>query len=250
MTGKSNVILKTLNVLKAFTDEKTEWGVNELSRHLETPVSSLHRILKTLRDEAILQVNPQTGKYTFGMEMIRIASIVHSKSDIKIIVEPYLKKLSETVDESVYMALYYPQHKKLSFIHNIQSSRALQYVLELGVLQPIHIAASGKAILSFLSDEEIKDVFFLEQVSDEVQKTIWRDIEEIRKNGYSITSSERKKESIGIGAPLFDATGKVIGSIICAIPAQLYNKNQKNFIIENILQTSRAISHQLGYQNY
>jgi len=248
MTNHPNVIQKTVSVLFAFSDKQSEWGVNELARHLDYPVSSLHRILKTLREQEVLQVNPQTGKYTFGSELIRLASIVFSKSDIKLIAEPSLKRLSETLNESVYLALYYPQHKKLSFVLNIQSSRALQYLLELGVLQPIHIAASGKAILSFLGNEEIESVLEMEKLEEEEKKSIWDDIEIIRKQGYSITSSERKKESIGIGAPLFDASNKVIGSIICAIPAQLYDINKKEFIVNNVLQEAKNISHKLGYQ--
>ncbi len=248
MTDKSNVILKTVNVLFAFTDKQPEWGVNELARYLDYPVSSLHRILKTLREQDILQVHPQTRKYTFGSELIRLAAIVHSKSDMKRIAEPFLKNLSETVDETVYLALYYPQHKKLSFIHSIQSSRALQYLLEPGVLQSIHIAASGKAILSFLEDEEIESVLNMENVAEKERKTIWNDIQTIRREGYSITTSERKKESVGIGAPLFDSTCKVIGSIICAIPAHLYEESRKAFIVQNVQKQARNISHILGFQ--
>lgn len=248
MSGKSNLIVKTLSVLKAFTDEKAEWGVNELSRHMDYPVSSLHRILKTLREEGILQIHPQSGKYTFGIELIRISSIVQSKSDIKTITKPFLEKLSETLNQSIYLALYYPDKKKLSFIHNIRSSHAVQYLLELGVFQPIHIAASGKAILSFLTNDEIEAVLDAEEIPLSDRQVIWEEVNWIRTHGYSITSSERKKHSIGIGAPIFDASNKVIGSIICAIPEHFYTQDDEEFIVQNIVQESTNISRNLGYQ--
>lgn len=247
MNQRSGVIAKTLDVIRAFTDKQTEWGVNELARFLDLPVSSLHRILKTLREQHVLQVHPRTGKYTFGPELMRISSIVYAKSDLKNIAEPFLKRLSETLNETVYLALYYRQHQKLSFIYRVQSPSALQYLFELGVLQPVHIAASGKAILSFLSDEEIQSVLDAEKVEAADRAALWDEINTIRKLGYSITSSERKKESIGIGAPLFDASNQVIGSIICAIPAHLYDIRRKDFIVQNVMEEAGNISRNLGY---
>lgn len=248
MANNSSVILKTVQVLKAFTDIQTEWGVNELARHLEYPVSSLHRILKTLKDEEILQIHPQSGKYTFGSEIVRISSIVNSKSDIKVIAEPYLKRLSQTLDETIYLSLYYPQHKKLSFVHHVQSTAAIQYLLELGVMQPIHIAASGKAILSFLNNDEIEAIFENEKLEQTDRDAIWKDVELIRSQGYTFSVSERKQGSIGIGAPLFNATNKVFGSIICAIPANLFEQDRKDFIVENVVKEAANISRNLGYQ--
>ncbi|MBO1514056.1 IclR family transcriptional regulator [Metabacillus bambusae] len=248
MTSNSNVILKTIMVLKAFTDKQTQWGVNELSRYLDFPVSSLHRILKTLREEEILQVHPQSGKYIFGSELVRISSIVNSKSDIKVITEPNLKRLSQTLDETIYLALYYPQHMKLSFVHNVQSSAALQYLLELGVLQPIHIAASGKAILAFLSHEEIENILEQEGVGETEKVTILSDLDIIRQLGYSFSESERKQGSIGIGAPIFNSNNLVIGSIICAIPANLYDESKKDFIVQQVVKEANNISYNLGCQ--
>ncbi|WP_420793139.1 hypothetical protein [Paenibacillus polymyxa] len=52
----------------------------------------------------------------------------------------------------------------------------------------------------------------------------------MRNIGYSYTYSERKNESIGIGAPIFDATNHVVGSIICAIPLSLYKEELRRLL--------------------
>src|SRR5699024_5091314 len=96
MSGKkrSNVISKSLLVLRSFTDVKKEWGVNELARYLDMPVSSLHRILTILKDEGILAFSTNTQKYNIGLEMIRLSSIVFSDLDIKNIAKPFMESLS------------------------------------------------------------------------------------------------------------------------------------------------------------
>ena len=45
-----------------------------------------------------------------------------------------MKNLSDKLNESVYLSLYHPQQKKLSFVDSFHSSNnALQYVLEIAV---------------------------------------------------------------------------------------------------------------------
>lgn len=246
MTNKSNVTLKTLTIMKAFIDGQAVWGVNDLARYLESPPSSIHRILKTLKEENILQTIPETNKYTIGNEWVRLSSFISANFGLKSVAEPYLKTLSHEVGQSVYLAQYQEQYQKLSFILGIHSSNILQYRLELGVLQPIHIGASGKAILAFLKDDQIKEVLNQEGVPLDEAKQIIVEIERIRTEGYSYTFSERKNESIGFGAPIFDAAHNVVGSIIFAIPLSLYKEEEKGVMIDKILETSKEISYHLG----
>lgn len=245
----SNVISKTIAVLKAFTDVQMEWGVHELSRYLDIPASSLHRMLKTLKQEDILHISPVTGKYKFGTEMVRMASIISLDVDIKKIAKPFMKRLSAAFDESVYLTQYHPQHKKLSFIDGVNSPKPLQYVLEFGVLQPVHIAASGKSILAFLEQEEREGVFLVEEVDEEKQRELDKELGIIREQGYSMTTNERKQGALSIGAPIFDASQKVIGSVIYTIPANRFEEAQKNEIVRQVIEETANISYALGYRS-
>ncbi|MEK5373429.1 IclR family transcriptional regulator domain-containing protein [Paenibacillus sp. FSL P2-0173] len=87
--------------------------------------------------------------------------------------EPYLKRLAQEVEQLVFLAQYQEQYLKLSFIFGIHSSNILQYRLEWGVLQPIHIGASGKTILAFLSDDKISEVLEQEGVSTNDIQQMW-----------------------------------------------------------------------------
>ncbi|MBE0337900.1 hypothetical protein E0698_15810 [Paenibacillus sp. 23TSA30-6] len=127
---------------------------------------------------------PESNKYTIGNEWVRLSSFISANFGIKSVAEPYLKRLAQEVEQSVYLAQYQEQYLKLSFILGIHSSNILQYRLELGVLQPIHIGASGKAILAFLSDDKISEVLEQEGVSTNDIQKIWTDMEKIRNIGY------------------------------------------------------------------
>lgn len=243
----SNVISKTFTILRAFTDVQNEWGVNELSRHLKMPVSSLHRMITMLKDEHILEFSEVTNKYRVGTDFIRMASIISTNVDVKKVARPYLESLSKGLHHSVYFSLYYPQHKKLSFVDSVKSSFALQYVLEIGVLEPVSIAASGKTILAFLPDDDVKAVLEMESVSEKDWAALRKELGQIRSQGYAITANERKQGAMSIGAPVFDAANKVIGSIICVIPVGDYEKDNEALYIEKVKEAAENISYSLGY---
>ncbi|WP_408011226.1 IclR family transcriptional regulator [Pseudalkalibacillus sp. A8] len=245
---KQNVINKTFSVLRAFTDEKNEWGVNELSRFLDMPVSSVHRIISTLKSEYLLEYSERTGKYKVGSDLIRMASIISTNVDIKKLARPYLNELSMDLHHSVYLGLYYPQYRKLSFVESVKSSRALQYVLEIGVLQPIHIAASGKNILAHLSHSNILEILKEEIDSESDRKKFLEELKIIKDQGYAITANERKKGALSVGAPVFGASEEVIGSIICVIPIADYEKSKESDYIKRVKKAAQDLSYSLGYR--
>lgn len=244
----NNVISKSFAVLKAFTDEKKEWGVHELSRYLDIPASSLHRLLKHLREENVLSISHETGKYSIGSEMIRIASIISSQVDVKKVARPFIEKLASTLDEAIYLAQYNETHKKLAFIDKAQGSNVLQYVIELGILQPITIAASGKAILAFLEEKERNEVFRVENVVGEHRTQILKEIDQIRRAGFVTTANERYQGSLSIGVPLFDASEKVVGSMIYTVPVDRFDKAREEEMANLLMEEAQNLSHALGYK--
>lgn len=243
----SNVISKTFTILRAFTDVQNEWGVNELSRHLKMPVSSVHRMISTLKDEHILEYSEVTNKYRVGTDFIRMASIISNNVDVKRVARPYLEGLASEVHHSVYFALYSPQHKKMSFIDVVKSIYALQYILDIGVLEPVHIAASGKTILAYLPKNEIEEILDLEDQTGVEREEIMEELKVIKNQGYAITSNERKKGAMSVGAPVFNASDKVIGSVICVMPIGEYQEELEPHYIEKVKQAAEDISYSFGY---
>lgn len=244
----NNVISKTIKLLKAFTDNQSEWGVNELARFLEIPVSSVHRMMKILRSEKILEYSDITKKYQVGEELIRMSSIIIANSDIKNIARPYLENISRVTGKSAYLSQYYKQHKKLAFIDCVRSSSALQYILSIGVLEPIHIAASGKTILAFLDTETVEHILDRERIFGESRNELIKELGKIREDGYAITYNERKEGALSIGAPIFDATNEVIGSVICVSPIIEYNREHEEVYTKNVIENAKNISYFLGYK--
>lgn len=244
---KQNVISKVLQIIRAFTD-KNNWGVNELARYIEMPVSSVHRMLSVLKEENILTFSKDTKQYVIGDDFIRIASIISSNTDLKKIAQPYMQNAANNTGHAIYLAQYYPEHNKLAFIDSVKSAAALQYILSIGVLQPIHVAASGKSILAFLEEDIIKEILEQNIEDTRTREFVYKDLIKIRKNKYTITSNERKQGALSVGAPIFNSSNQVIGSVICVLPENMYNEKDKLLYINNITSAALKISRLLGYK--
>lgn len=245
----NNSITKTFEVIRAFTDHQEQWGVNELARYLEVPPSSLHRILKTLREENILMVDELTKRYQIGEELIRLSSIVSSKTGIKQLAQSPLANLAEKIEESIYLGLYQPMHERLAFIECFHSTKnAVQYVLEIGRLQTLTKGASGTVILANLPMSKVSEIFDLEEISLEERELILEQIEFFHANDYLITNNEQNVDAMGIAAPIFAGSGNILGCVSCVIPSKVFDEKLLDFKVQNIMKTANDISSLLGYR--
>ena len=74
---------KTLAILSAFTRDKMERGVSELSRELGLHKATVHHILKDLERWSFVQQDEKTQKYRLGMRLLELGDLVRGDSDLK-----------------------------------------------------------------------------------------------------------------------------------------------------------------------
>ncbi|MPZ52078.1 MAG: hypothetical protein GEU79_04975 [Acidimicrobiia bacterium] len=110
------------------------------------------------------------------------------------------------------------------FTHEIQSSKPLRFVIELGRPVPIHAGAAGRAILAGLPPEEAEELLGGEPLQVITPNTIsdpgelLRLADEDRKRGFAVSIEERVPGGASAAAPFFDRGGRCVGSIVFTIP--------------------------------
>ena len=116
---------------------------------------------------------------------------------------------------------------------------------------PIHIGASGKAILAYLPEKEVDEILSSvtelpkdRTISDPNQ--LRRQLLEIRRKGYAITYGERESDTVGIASPIFNLSSDVIGSLVISVPAYRYKAKMENRLCLLTQEGARDLSHLLG----
>ena len=96
---------RAITILKSFSQEKPERGVNELSRELGLHKSTISRLMITLERGGLLSRNPETKRYRLGVDLIGMAAQVASYMDVREVARPFLRQLAETCQETVNLAV-------------------------------------------------------------------------------------------------------------------------------------------------
>lgn len=249
-TEGSRTVEKTLALLDFFSIGRTELTLSQIQNLSGYPASTLFRLLTTLRQSGFLEYNERTKQYSPGIKFIKFGFLASESIDVYRISKPYMLKLKNATSETV--TLFVRRNLSKICIGTVESDYLIRYSAKQGEELPLHVGASGKILLSRLSDEEIKEI--VEKIgfkqltpnSDTSLSQIMEKIEFVRKNGYSMSVGERQVGSAGFGVPLTDFMGNVIASLNVSFPAERGREEVFPKWIEILKETAVQISQKLG----
>ena len=113
-------------ILKAFTLEKEELGVTELSQQLNLHKSTVSRLLASLQREGLVEENQSTRKYRLGVALVTLAGLVLQRLDIAQVARPFMQELAETTQETIGLAIW--DRDEVVNIAQIPSPQAVKYI--------------------------------------------------------------------------------------------------------------------------
>jgi IclR family KDG regulon transcriptional repressor len=90
-TGRLSSVATAVQLLKAFSEQRTEIGVSDLARKLGVAKSTVHRLAVTLCADGMLEQNPDSGKYRLGISLFRLGSLVRQRMSVSNEARPLLR---------------------------------------------------------------------------------------------------------------------------------------------------------------
>jgi len=97
------VIKKTFEVLRLIVSSDRSLGVTEIAKTLSLSKSTVFGILKALQDTGFISKSKTSKKYAIGQELFKLSKIVLQGDVLTMIARPFLEKLVELVDETVFL---------------------------------------------------------------------------------------------------------------------------------------------------
>lgn len=248
-----NPISKALGALSWLTESAVpEVGVRELAAAMKISPSSAHRILLALRDAGLVEQDPKTQRYALGVEFLRLAHLTIAKAPIRQAGVEAMRRLVDVCNETTLLGIYDGVRQEMIFGACAESSHSLRYVVELNKWVPIYTGASGLAIMAFLEAEEIQSIIRRSRLLPLTTRSITEpyrleaELENVRRQGYAFTRGQRIAGAIGIAAPIFSSSGKVLGDICVTIPEQRFDESSKDRLIEVLLSCCSEVSQKMS----
>ncbi|MED1954178.1 IclR family transcriptional regulator [Brevibacillus centrosporus] len=220
MENKKTAKLETgdriLKILECFTLDKPEWGVSELSEHLQVYKSVTHRALVTLENRGFVKQNPVNQKYALGIKLFELGMIVANQMNLRSIAKPIMEELCEQTNETVMLMIV--DHLEGICIEKVESSQSVRYTSPMGKRVPLHAGATTKILMAYLPEDSIRQII-ANGLQSYTKYTVCdpdellRELAVIREQGYSISANDFSLGGMGIAVPIQDYTGNVVAGL-------------------------------------
>lgn len=245
-------VVRVLSLLRCFADGPADWTPSELAAVLHLPRSTVHRLLQLLRSQGLVDVDPASRRYGAGTELYRFGSMLAARMPYTRIARPILDHIVGNCDETAVLGLYQPTRSQMIFAATAESTKPMRYVLHENVLQSLLWGATGRAILAFLEPAEVNRAVGLDEPSPARATPIDRaaldaELATIRARGYAVSRGQRIPSAVGIAAPFFSASGRVLGDIAITIPDFRFDGGTAEHLIELVVSGASQMSNALGY---
>ncbi len=242
-------LIRAIAILDCFCPETPELGVREIARRLHLPAATVGRLLLTYRVAGILQQDPATRLYRMGPHVLQWSSVYVGRLDLAKESRPILEEFARMTRETV--SVYVLDGTTRVCLERIESPERVRVVIRPGERMPLHAGSAGKAILAFMPPRMIKQILAkpLERMTVHTitnRRKLLQDLELVRTRGYATSHCERFDDALGLGAPIFNASGEVIAALNVAGPIMRFTDAEVEKFAPKIIQLANQISLALG----
>jgi len=223
------VIARAADVLRLLSTEVDGLSPQELAQRSGIPRPTVYRIARALAAEDFVR-QLQSGKFVVGPGLMGVA--VSSRRDIRHEVSPFLKQLSNELDETADLAVLYAG--EALYVDQYVSPHVLRIVAHIGARLPLHCTANGKALLAALAPEQVDAVLphRLERLTVNTitdRDSLHEEIQRVRLTGLSFDLEEYADGVVAVGAFVRDAIGDVV-SLAAVVPMVRYRADSESIV--------------------
>lgn len=240
-------VLTALRVLEELS--KRPAGVSELSRVLGLPKTTTHRSLMTLAQAGwVRPSNDDRNKWVLTGRSLMVGLAGSVEGNLRELARPEMTKLRDATGETIHLVV--PDTPDLVVVARVDGTNSLRTFLPLGTHAPLHATASGRALLSVMSDPEVDEVLDAgigrftantlhsrEQVLEEVRRS--------RERGYALNAAEWRSEIAAIGVPVVSRRGTAAAALAISMPLSRYQQADLPALSRLVMTSARQISEQL-----
>ncbi|MEV4513330.1 IclR family transcriptional regulator [Dactylosporangium sp. NPDC049525] len=208
-------------------NERPQLRLSDAARELDIANSTAHRLLTTLVNRGFA-VQDRSRAYRRGPMLPPLAPPLPFDS-IREIVHGVLAALSARIDETCHFAVL--EGNSVRFVDCAESGQILRIASRIGMLLPAHTTAVGKALLSRLSEPDLRQLYPRGATSPSGRggkdlASLKRDLATTRRRGFAVNTDESAQGVSAVGRQVTGPDGASIGAMAIAVPSVRWNRVQ------------------------
>lgn len=249
-TEKSPVI-KALRLISHLANSSAPVPLAELSRALDLPRSTSHRLAQILEKAGFVNKDPITTNYSLGATFDDVAlSGLRNGAGSSL-----RKKLMTELSEKLGVRANFTVLKagKLFHVEWVDSTSVLRVDLKPDTKVPVHCSASGKLLLAYGPEHMREHVLRSAPFEALTKNTITsaaemeRELARIRQLGYAEDNEEFIPGVNCLAVPVKNSAGQVVAGLAMMAPRASFPLSEARRHLKDFMACAEAISSGLGW---
>jgi len=243
---------RALQIMNAFRADRQELTVGQLAEILGLPRATVTRLCTTLVKYDYLRKDPESKKYSLGIRLFDLGSIVFDSFSLRRVASPHLSSLQMKVGRTIYLGVM--DNDELLYIDKREDPRnPVSFTSRIGTRRPPYWGMLGLVLMAYLPQRDVERLLQKYPLVGRTKKSITRKdvfmerLSRVRNDGYYVELEEVFEGIGGVSAPVRDFSGKVIASIGVGFIVQSVDSKGLKRIIKEVVETARIISREMGY---
>lgn len=239
------VIDRALALLTAFTVDRTDLSLTELSSRTGFPVSTVHRLSSRLLAWGALERRAD-GRFVIGLRLFEVASLAPRGHGLREVAMPYMGDLAEATHQHVQLAVL--EKNEATLVERISHRNAAPVHYRVGGHIPLHSTSPGLVLLAYTNDvlrEKILGGPLVREPEgiDIDPIALRRELAEIRRIGHAVFRRSSPTPVLSVAAPIYDRDDRCCAAlgVVVAVPGA-----SPQPLVPAIIAATRAISRELG----
>jgi IclR family acetate operon transcriptional repressor len=249
--GSIQSVDRALSLLEALAEAGGEASLTDLSRRTHLNVSTCHHLLSTLVNWGYVAKVPGRRSYALGARVLYLGHACLRQVDLPRRAQAHIDRINQATGESVHLAVLQADNivtlVKREARHAVRVDSGM-----IGRSDAPHATATGKAMIAWLPEDQIRRMLPAEGLKRFTEKTILDfdalidELRHVRRNGFAIDREEFQPGVICIGSAIRDHAGAVVGAISASAPAMRATEAHLALMQQEVIEATNALSAELG----
>jgi len=220
-------VSKSLQILKFMGEPPYEMGVTEIAEKIGMVKSGVHKLLTDMAEAGFVVKDEKTKLYRLGPAVFRLGVVYSDAKGIAEVAGNVLQAIVAATRASSLVGLLEGDEAFLAY--KLDAPGTFIYRGRVGRTFPLYAGALGKIFGAYMDRERLLGILERTGFTRKTRltvgdtETLFKQYEEIRKNGYALSLGENIDGAFGLSVPILDARTQSITADLClAGPVELY----------------------------
>ncbi|WP_421617546.1 IclR family transcriptional regulator [Brevibacillus sp. TJ4] len=249
----SSSLVRGLEILRLFRPEQPTLSLVEIANELGVSRTTPFRLLFTLQHLGYLKQNESTKRYELTPKVLELGFAYLSSQPITELARPYLDRLCKEIGGSAHIGIL--DDTSVVYVASKTAPNVSNINVSIGSRLPAHATAVGKTLLAFQPKEKWQELLLVSDLQTYTNETkimitaLLKELEQVYRQGYSISSGEFQVGIRSVAAPIFDEQDQLIAAISVAAPeSSLSEEFVADYVLPAIQDAASELSTFFGYK--